>query len=73
MYYIIELQTTNGTPAHIVQTASTRNEAMSKYHQVLASAAISQVDVHACTIIDDHGISIAREFYDHNEEPVVQE
>lgn len=73
MYYIIELQTTNGTPAHIVQTASTRNEAMSKYHQVLASAAISQVDIHACTIIDDHGISIAREFYVHNEEPVVQE
>lgn len=73
MYYIIELQTNNGTPAHIVQTASTRNEAMSKYHQVLASAAISQVDIHACTIIDDHGISIAREFYVHNEESVVQE
>lgn len=66
MYYILELQTTGSIPAYLMQTAETKNEAMSKYHQVLAAAAISSVDIHACTVLDDHGISIAREFYIHS-------
>lgn len=32
MYIIIELQTTNGQTANIVQTKATKDEAMSVYH-----------------------------------------
>lgn len=73
MFYVIELQTENGSPAHLVYTSETKNGAMSKYHQVLASAAISDVDIHACVVLDDYGITHAKEFYDHSNEPVVQE
>ena len=41
MYIILEIQTTNGTPASLVHTADNYNEAKSVYHTVLAAAAIS--------------------------------
>ena len=67
MYIIIELQSYNdGTLGHIVQTASDVNEANSKYHQVLAAAAISQVPVHACTLLDRDGLQIKCETYHHD-------
>lgn len=69
MFSIIELQTVSGETAHIYQTAPTRDEAMSKYHTVLASAAISDVDYHACVVLNEDGVSIARESYYHGEEP----
>ena len=67
MFSIIELQTTNGQTAHVYQTAETRDEAMSKYHTVLASAAISKVEYHACIVADEQGRYIARECYEHIE------
>lgn len=68
MFSIIELQTINDETVHIYQTAPTREEAMSKYHTVLASAAISDVDYHACVVLNEDGVSIARESYQHIEE-----
>ena len=44
MYIVIELQTNEeGQTANIVQAYSDRNEAASRYHQILAAAAISEV------------------------------
>ena len=65
MYYIIELQTNNGQTAHLVSTASTRLEAESRYHQVLAAAAISNVEKHACAIITEEGFPLMHECYKH--------
>ena len=70
MFSIIELQTINNETTHIYQTALTREEAMSKYHTVLASAAISNVDYHACVVLNEEGVSIARESYNHFAEDV---
>lgn len=70
MYSIIELQTTAGQTAHIYQTAATRDEAMSKYHSVLAYAAASQVEYHACIVMDEQGQTIARECYEHLKNPL---
>lgn len=70
MYSIIELQTSNGQTAHIYQTAETKNEAMSKFHTVLASAAISPVEMHTCVVMDEEGKYLARECYKH---PVAEE
>lgn len=65
MYSIIELQTNDGETAHVYQTAETRDQAMSKYHSVLAFAATSNVQVHACFVVDEQGRYVARECYQH--------
>lgn len=65
MFTIVELQTVGNETTHLVQTAPTLNDAMSKYHLVLASAAISQVDYHACTVLNEEGVSLARESFIH--------
>lgn len=68
MFSIIELQTKKGKTAHLYSTAKTYEEAMSKYHTVLAAAAISEVDIHACLVVNEQGGTIAREDYTHIEE-----
>ena len=65
MYSIIELQTTDGTTIHNYQTAETKAQAMSVYHTTLAYAALSEVEVHTCIVVDEKGQYIARECYEH--------
>lgn len=65
MYSVIELQTNDNATVHIYQNAETFSEAMSKYHTVLAAAAVSQVEQHACIVVDEKGRYIARECYEH--------
>ena len=65
MYSIIELQTTDGTTVHNYQTAETKAQAMSVYHTTLAYAALSEVEVHTCIVVDEKGQYIARECYEH--------
>lgn len=70
MYYVIEMQTYDGGQgASIVTTHTSRNEAMSKYHTVLAAAAISSVSVHSCVVMDEEGRYEARDSYIHRPEP----
>lgn len=73
MYSIIELQTTNGQTAHLYQNATTKNEAMSKFHGVLAFAATSNVEIHTCVVMDEEGKFLARESYHHYIENEVEE
>ena len=72
MYFIIELQINGESGANIVSTAETREQAMSKFHTVLASAAVSTVEVHSCVVLDDHGRHIARECYEHKPEETLE-
>lgn len=66
MYIIQEMQTTNGATALVTpQTFTYRNEAESAYHTALASAAVSQVEVHAVLLYDEHGNTLKREYYEH--------
>lgn len=65
MYIIIELQTTDGITSNIVQTKETRAEAMSTYHSILSSAAMSSVECHTALVVDEQGKTIARECYIH--------
>lgn len=70
MYYVIEMQTYDKEHgATLVSTHTDRNEAMSKYHTVLAAAAISTVEVHSCVVMDDEGRYEARDCYIHRVEP----
>lgn len=69
MFFIIELQVNGESGANIVKTADTYEKAMSKYHTVLASAAVSEVEKHTCIVLDDEGRHMARECYEHIKEP----
>lgn len=65
MYVVIELQTSNGTVSSIVNAYNTLNEAYQKYYQILSSAAVSSVDVHAAIIVSDHGEIISANSFEH--------
>lgn len=69
MYILVELQTTNGTTANIVTAYQDILSAESAYHSVLASAAVSQVEIHAAALLDERGNLLKREFYRHLPEP----
>lgn len=66
MFYVIEIQTNaDGTHGTLVYDYPDRNEALAKYHTVLAAAATSSVLVHACTILTREGAQIAHEAFTH--------
>ena len=73
-FYIIEIQQyINGEFGHIVHFAYDENatkarlKAESKYHEVLASAAISQLPQHSATLLTSDGKAIMNQCYRHIE------
>lgn len=73
MLILLEIQTNNGTTAMLpALTYTDRNEAESAYHSKLASAAISSVDVHTVILLDEHGNTVRREFYEHLDEAAAE-
>ena len=66
-YVIIENQTSDSS-AVIVNTFDNYTQAEQDYHTKLASAAVSNVPVHAVTMLNERGQLIKYECYDHREE-----
>lgn len=65
-YFVVEIQKlAENTYAHIVHEAATRNEAESKYHQVLAAAAISNIPQHSAIMFSADGFPLMNESYEH--------
>ena len=71
-FYIIEIQQyDNGEYGHIVHYAfdedasKARLKAESKYHEVLAAAAISELQSHAATLLTADGRAIMNQCYKH--------
>lgn len=67
MYIVIELQKNGSSVANLVTTHQTINEADNKYYTVLAAAAISSVEQHAVSMLEDTGSCIKSGFYTHGE------
>ena len=68
MYILQEIQTTGSQTVLVpAQTFADRNQAESAYHSVLAAAAVSSVEVHAVVLLDEHGNTVRREFYEHKQ------
>ena len=66
MFYIVEIQKqADGTFAHLVQTAETRNEAESRYHGVLSFAAVSELPQHSAIVFSDEGFPVLHQCYKH--------
>lgn len=69
-YIVIELQNNaDGTVGNLVYAYDSRNEAESKYHLILASAAMSQVPIHAAMLAMTDGTLLASHRYIHEPEP----
>lgn len=71
-YYIVEIQLhANGEYGHLVHYAydadadKARMKAESKYHEVLAAAAISNLPSHSATLIASDGMPIMYQCYHH--------
>ncbi len=71
-YYIIEIQRySNGEYGHLVHFAydtdatKARMKAESKYHEVLAAAAVSELPSHSATLLASDGKEIMHQCYTH--------
>ena len=65
-YVVIELQkNTDGAVANIVNAYETQAEAESKYHSILAAAAISELPCHSAIIVSEEGFPVAHQCYKH--------
>lgn len=71
MFIIMEIQT-NEQVATIVNSYSDRNQAESKYHQILTSAALSDVYKHGAVMLTEEGVRLKSECYIH-EQPEPEE
>lgn len=65
MFIVIEIQTEDNTSATIVDAYPSKAEADSKYHTILAYAALSNVPVHSAVMFDAEGHFIKSECYKH--------
>ena len=79
-YYILEIQKyLNGEFGHIVHFAYDENatkarlKAESKYHEVLAAAAVSELPQHSATLITSDGRAIMNQCYIHEIESEPEE
>lgn len=75
MYIVMEIQSSD-TTATIVNSYADRNQAESKYHQILTAAAVSSVPKHSAVLLAENGVSLKNESYFHIEpepEPEVEE
>ena len=69
MYVVIELQTTaGGVVGNFVWAFANKDAAFSKFHTVLATAAVSSLPVNSCVILDNKGFQIAAQFFTHEVE-----
>lgn len=69
MYIVIELQTNaDGTVGNLVYQYNNRDDAESKFHSILASAAISSLPVHAAVMLTNAGTMVKSGYYRHGGE-----
>ena len=64
MYIVIEIQKDDQV-ATIVNSYADRNVAEQKYHQILAAASVSSVQIHSAVMLEEDGRLLKRETYSH--------
>ena len=68
MYIVLELQAAPGNVAHLFETFAERDAAESRFHAVLAAAAVSQVPEHSALLMTSDGQVLRSECYRHGGE-----
>lgn len=69
MYTVVELQTNNGVTSLLNYSFEEFALAEQKFYQILSYAVVSDVEVHACLILDCCGVPLRRYFYDRRVSP----
>ena len=68
MYVVVELQkSADDTIASLVTTHQTLNDAESKFHQVLSYAAVSNLPLHSCILLNEDAYVVKTESYAHEQ------
>ena len=67
MFTVVELQTTNGVTTVLTYPFEDYVLAEQKFYQVLSYAVVSDLEVHACLILDCCGVIRRSYFYDRRE------
>ena len=65
MFLVVELQRNDDTLGNVTFSYSGINEAKAKYHTILSVAAVSNVQRHGAVILDDTGMMLCHEWFDH--------
>lgn len=74
MYIVLEVQTnTDQTVGTLVTSFADKDQAESKYHLVLASAAVSSLPRHSAFLLTDDGSVVRRECYQHAQQEAINE
>ena len=68
VYVVMEIQSDNEVATTLINSYSNRNEAESKFHQILGVAAISTVPTHSAVLLTDTGKALKSETYAHKME-----
>ena len=68
VFIVIEMQSDGETASTLVNSYTNRNEAESKFHQILGSAAISSVPIHSAVMLANNGRLLKSDGYSHVEE-----
>lgn len=68
-YIVLEIQTfDNGASSALATAYSDENMANQAYHTALAAAAVSELPTHSCVLVDERGMFIEAESFDHGKE-----
>lgn len=65
MYVVVEVQKTGGSVATLVNSYEDRNQAESKWHEILKYAAISSLEKHGAIIFTDDCVPVMYKSYEH--------
>ena len=68
IYIVMEVQGNSENAATLISNYSNRNEADSKFHQILSAAAVSNVPIHSAVLLTDTGKMLKSEYYEHKSE-----
>ena len=65
-YLVIEMQTNGDQTAQLVTKFDNLNAAESDYYRVLSAAAVSEVPVHAASLLTERGSCLKSDYYLHH-------
>ena len=68
MFAVLEIQKNGTSAVPLVSLFSDKDEAYSKYHQILAAAAVSAVEEHSAILISEEGSYMFHEKFIHEAE-----
>lgn len=67
-YIVMEIQKDNGNVTATPFTYDDINQAKNKYYTILAYAAVSQIEKHSASILNEKGLSLLNEGFVHTED-----